>query len=139
MSQPSAIFVYGTLKRGGVREKCWPTKPLNIEPATVQGALYDLGPYPGLASGADLVAGELWHFAEDDMPATLAALDEVEGYSGAADDWYRRTIIECRTSSGIVLAWTYLYARTNELQDSQRIRPNANGSCQWLPSLNPEP
>src|SRR5437667_3874873 len=101
-SNPTAVFAYGTLKRGGVREKCWPSKALRIEPAMVRGVLYDLGPYPALTEGSDWVAGELWHFAESDMPATLAALDEVEGYSGGTDDWYRQIMIECQTLSGVV-------------------------------------
>jgi len=132
----SAIFVYGTLKQGGVREKCWPHRPLSIEAATVGCALYNLGLYPGLTARNYLVAGELWQFAESDMPATLEKLDEVEGYSGAADDWYRRTVIDCQTSAGDQRAWTYFYARTNALRDSQRIKPDARGICHWL---NPEP
>jgi gamma-glutamylcyclotransferase (GGCT)/AIG2-like uncharacterized protein YtfP len=131
LSGPTAIFVYGTLKRGGVREICWPRKPLAIEAATVHGALYDLGPYPALVEGHDVIAGELWHFAAEDLPSTLAVLDEVEGYSGNADDWYRRVIIECQATKGAVQAWTYLYARTSELRDSQRIKPDASGVCHW--------
>ena len=73
------------------------------------------------------------------MPATLEALDEVEGYSGGADDWYRRIMIECQTLSGVVQALTYLYARTAELRDSQRIKYAARGVCQWPRLLNPEP
>src|SRR5262245_14183266 len=131
MDQPGGVFVYGTLKRGQVREGCWPRRPLSVEMARVRGLLYDLGPYPGLTEGGDVVAGELWRFAAEDMEATLAALDEVEGYSGDGDDWYRRVVIECHTASGVVLAWTYLYARTNELQVSRRIGSDSSGVCHW--------
>jgi gamma-glutamylcyclotransferase (GGCT)/AIG2-like uncharacterized protein YtfP len=138
-SDSTAIFVYGTLKRGGVREKCWPRKPLVVEVATVRGTLYDLGPYPALVEGNDLLEGELWHFAADGLPPTLAVLDQVEGYSGKTDDWYRRIIIDCQTAAGIAQAWTYLYARAHELRHAQRMTPNASGVCQWSRFLNPEP
>lgn len=128
---PPRIFVYGTLKRGQVRERCWPRMPLGIEVATVRGTLYDLGPYPALVEGNDVIAGELWHFEEEDVPPTIAVLDEVEGFSGNADDWYRRVVVKCQTATGAVQAWTYLYARTTELRQETRIKPNGSGVCEW--------
>src|SRR5262245_31105020 len=107
VSEPNAVFVYGTLKRGQVRERCWPRPPISVEPATVHWALYDLGPYPALVAGDDTVAGELWHLAPGDMQATLAALDRVEGFGGKEDDLYRRVIVECETTTGSTRAWTY--------------------------------
>jgi len=131
MDQPGGVFVYGTLKRGQVRERCWPRRPLAVDPATVLGALYDLGPYPALVAGSDRVGGEVWRFGAEDMEATLAALDEVEGYNGDGNDWYRRVVIECHTASGVVQAWTYLYARMYELQVSRRIGGDSSGVCHW--------
>jgi gamma-glutamylcyclotransferase (GGCT)/AIG2-like uncharacterized protein YtfP len=131
MDQPLAIFVYGTLKRGHVREACWPRRPVKVEAAAVRGTLYDLGPYPALVEGSDLVAGELWHFAAEDLPATLAALDRIEGYSGGAGDLYRRAVIECRSDDGTVKAWTYWYARATELETAQRVKPDKDGLCRW--------
>src|SRR5262249_38272795 len=115
MNDPSAVFVYGTLKRGQSREKSWPRTPLSIEPATVRGQLYDLGPYPGLIEGSDIVAGELWTFAPQDMPPTVAVLDEIEGLYGRENDEYRRVIIECLSSGHKFAAWTYHYARLTAL------------------------
>lgn len=131
MTQPNSIFVYGTLKRGHVREMCWPNKPQSVEPATVRGALYDLKKYPALVEGNDLVAGELWGFAAADMPVTLATLDEVEGCSGRADDEYRRGVIECQVANGMVSAWTYMYARAGGLWSSRRVHSDATGVCSW--------
>jgi gamma-glutamylcyclotransferase (GGCT)/AIG2-like uncharacterized protein YtfP len=128
---PAAIFVYGTLKRGQLRERCWPHRPLAVEPATVRGALYDLGPYPALVPGEDLVAGELWRIAEEHIAATLAALDRVEGFANRPDDLYRRVNIECRTAAGIEPAWTYQLAQTNLLSSARRIEPDEHGICQW--------
>jgi len=129
--EPSAVFVYGTLKRGEVREGCWPRKPVLIEEARVRGALYDLGPYPGLASGEDVIAGEAWRFRAEDMGETLAALDEIEGYCGGEDDEYRRVVVKCETSARMVEAWTYLYARVCELRPDRRVKADANGVCRW--------
>lgn len=134
MGEPLAVFVYGTLKRGDVREKCWPRTPVKVEGATVRGELYDLGPYPGLIEGDDVVAGELWSIAAEDVAATLAALDEVEGFRGAVDDLYRRVVVECRTAAGVIPAWTYLYARASELRAEQRILPDREGVCGWTRS-----
>jgi gamma-glutamylcyclotransferase (GGCT)/AIG2-like uncharacterized protein YtfP len=131
MTDPCAVFVYGTLKRGQSREKCWPRKPVSIEAATLRGALFDLGPYPGLAEGKDWVAGELWQFTTNDMSVTLAALDEIEGYRSREDDEYRRVIIECTVDRKSVAAWAYRYARSAALTTARRIRPNPQGICQW--------
>jgi len=131
MDQPTAVFVYGTLKRGEVREGCWPRKPVAIEEARVRGALYDLGPYPGLASGKDVVVGEVWRFQAEDMRETLTVLDEIESFCGGEDDEYRRVVIGCETAAGRVDVWTYLYARLIELRAERRGNADANGVCRW--------
>jgi gamma-glutamylcyclotransferase (GGCT)/AIG2-like uncharacterized protein YtfP len=127
----SAIFVYGTLKRGEIRERCWPREPVKIEEGTVRGALYDLGPYPALVEGTELVGGEVWHFAAEDLAATLSALDEIEGYRGAADDLYRRMIVECETIRGKARAWTYMYARAREMPSRSGVKADERGICRW--------
>jgi gamma-glutamylcyclotransferase (GGCT)/AIG2-like uncharacterized protein YtfP len=131
MDGPTAVFVYGTLKRGEVREKCWPKKPVAIEEASVRGALYALDEYPGLVEGEDVVVGEVWRFAAEDMQETLARLNQVEGFCGGADDEYRRVVIMCETVEGTVEAWTYLYARVSELRPDCRVKADANGVCRW--------
>src|SRR5262245_17230433 len=131
MSKPTAVFVYGTLKQGEVREKCWPRKPVAIEKASVRGALYDLGPFPGLVAGEDVVVGELWRLDAEEMRETLAKLDQVEGSCGGADDEYRRVVIACETVAEMVEAWTYLYARVGELRPDRRTKADANGVCWW--------
>jgi gamma-glutamylcyclotransferase (GGCT)/AIG2-like uncharacterized protein YtfP len=129
MTTPSAIFVYGTLKRGEVREPLWPRQPQGIEPAEVRGALFDLGIYPALAAGEDRVAGELWHFA--DIPSTLAALDQIEGHCGRPDDLYERIVICCQTAASEQPAWTYRFAQPQQLTAAQRVRPSPDGLCRW--------
>jgi gamma-glutamylcyclotransferase (GGCT)/AIG2-like uncharacterized protein YtfP len=125
------IFVYGTLQRGEARERCWPRPPQSVEPATVLGALYDLGSYPALVAGDDVVAGELWRFAAEDMAETLTVLDHVECCTGTANDLYQRVIVECQTAGGKTRAWTYHLAQAQLLAGAPRIAPHAQGACSW--------
>src|SRR5262245_29758041 len=110
-----AVFVYGTLKRGEVRAAMWPKAPLAVEVAEVRGMLFDLGRYPALVAGDERVGGELWHFAAEDLPTTLEELDRIEGYRRMPDDLYRREASECHTASRRHRAWTYRYARPQDL------------------------
>ncbi len=85
-SQPIAFFVYGTLKRGYLRDSVWPFIPNHIEPACIRARLVDLGPYPAIQDSTgsekdEWVLGELWSFDPVHMPATIAALDEAEGFN----------------------------------------------------------
>jgi gamma-glutamylcyclotransferase (GGCT)/AIG2-like uncharacterized protein YtfP len=130
------IFVYGTLKTGQLREDCWPHSPLEIEPATVLGQLYDLGSYPALLPGDDVVEGEAWRLAESEMPDTLRVLDEIEGYHDSPQDLYKRVTIECdligdshEGSESCVKAYTYHFSTT--LDAAHRILPGDDGRCRW--------
>ena len=75
-----ALFVYGTLQQNQLRGRMWPHPPRSIEAAVTRGALYDLGSYPGILTGADWVLGELWTLRPHHMDATLEALDAIEDY-----------------------------------------------------------
>lgn len=128
----NAIFVYGTLQRGEVRERCWPRKPLRIDWATIRGELHDLVDYPALVAGEDVILGELWQIAEVDMATTLAVLDEIESYGQDVDDLYVREIVACRTLSGEERqAYTYRYAKPAEIARSPIVLPDAEGFCRW--------
>src|SRR5262245_20476716 len=119
------FFVYGTLKRGGVREQCWPFPPRRVDPAFTRGVLYDLGPYPALADGADSVQGELWQIDAKHLARTIDELDQVEGYRGAADDLYVRRVITVTLADGTAhRAYAYFLADVSTLKESQRVRPN---------------
>ncbi len=126
------IFVYGTLKRGEVRAHCWPHRPVTIDWATIRAELRDLGEYPAIIAGNDLVLGELWHVAEQHLATTLMTLDEVEWHRGRDDDEYTRQIVVCRTLAGQQLpAYTYLYAKPETIAHTPRVLPGSNGLCQW--------
>ncbi|MFM2093929.1 MAG: hypothetical protein RIS70_1053 [Planctomycetota bacterium] len=124
------IFVYGTLKRGEIREKRWPRRPLEILPAWTQGFLHDTGPYPAMVAGTDRVLGELWFVANDDLAETLRVLDRIECYGTGGVDLYVRVTVDCETLEGRQhLAYTYLYAE--DISRHVRVRPSPDGYCRW--------
>lgn len=130
---PVSIFAYGTLKRGGERDHVWPYQPHHWSVAHIRGALYDLGPYPGLLPGDDSIRGELWQFSMDQIPAILAVLDEVEGYCGNTErDCFVRVITEATDDTGHPLpAYVYQLARLIDFPLATRVSPNAAGECEW--------
>ena len=126
------FFVYGTLKTGQERAGCWPHLPQRVESAVARGALFDLGPYPALADGDDVILGELWHIASEHMPDTVATLDRIEGFGTEEVDLYVRRIIPVTLRDGSVReAFAYFIADLKTLTDARRIAPDANGFCKW--------
>lgn len=128
-----SVFVYGTLCQGQRNEHWWPHTPLRIEPAFTRGRLFDLGAYPALIPGRHLVRGELWTLTMPQMDSTLAALDELEGYRGQADDLYRRVVCECRVHSRTGRTETaFTYHFLAELPEKTEICPDKAGVCIWI-------
>lgn len=124
------IFVYGTLKKGQLRESMWPYRPTHIVGAKVQGNLYDLGTYPAMTHGHDWIAGDVWRFAIEQIPATLRVLDEIEGHRDRPDDLYKRVVIECETEDDdVVVAYSYHYAR--DLSTNVQVLADEDGLCRW--------
>lgn len=80
------VFVYGTLRRGGINDinRLHPP-PRFVGAAQVRGALYRLGAYPGMTLGGnEWVQGEV--YAID--PALEPALDEIEDLGAHPTDEY---------------------------------------------------
>ena len=72
------VFVYGTLRRGDVRDitRLQPA-PVFIGMASVAGLLYDLGPYPGLLLGGEgRVVGEVYAI-DAELERVLDEIEEV--------------------------------------------------------------
>ena len=70
------VFVYGTLRRGDVRDitRLQPA-PVFVGMGNVAGVLYDLGPYPGLLLGGECrVTGEVYAISAE----LERQLDEIE-------------------------------------------------------------
>lgn len=136
MTQPAQevprLFVYGTLKRGGSREKFWPKKPVSIAPAWSAGALYALAEFPAIRPGDDKVLGELWELAPADAAETFRVLDALEEATGRPDALYERRAIRCFTLDGQErMAFAYLLLDESQLVDGRRILPRADGYCSW--------
>ena len=95
------VFVYGTLRRGGVRAMpdIFPGSKF-VGGASVSGSLYDFGEYPGLqlCETDSKVMGEVYEVCED----VLKRLDEIE-----APAFYFRRQIEISLGDRRVQCWVY--------------------------------
>ncbi len=72
------VFVYGTLRRGDVRDitRLRPA-PQFVGMASVAGVLYDLGPYPGVVLGGPArVTGEVYAISAE-LECQLDVIEEV--------------------------------------------------------------
>jgi gamma-glutamylcyclotransferase (GGCT)/AIG2-like uncharacterized protein YtfP len=105
------VFVYGTLRQGGVREmpRLFPQTEF-IGFGTARGRLYDFGAYPGFmpdAEGAGDVIGEVYA-----VPAiVLQALDDIERYElhNDAGSYYHRREVDVTLRDGRrMTAWVYV-------------------------------
>ncbi len=123
--QPTSFFAYGTLKRGEVRAHTWPFKPTSVQIAYTRGKLFDLGPYPALATGNDWIQGELWTFQPAEITETLKVIDEVEGYEQSpTDDLYDRQVIDAvLENEEIVTAFCYFFLRWKQTPRAKYIEP----------------
>lgn len=117
------FYVYGTLKRGQCREKCWPATPKHICEGWTLGRLYDLGEYPAMVQGSDWVRGEVWEFDIADVPAVLQTLDEIEGTNQpGSPNLYDRGVCQVRISGDQSIdAYAYRYAHA--VNTDQYIEP----------------
>lgn len=120
-----AFFVYGSLKRGFLRETIWPKTPEQVAPATIQAKLFDLGPYPGLQAGDETVLGELWHFSPQDMKDTIAAVDEAEGFNqpGEPNYYERKTVVVTKEDGSTENAYAYFIGTVGREREARWIEP----------------
>ncbi len=91
------IFVYGTLCRGLFRnEVLKESEYLGI--AYCKGTLKDIGDFPGLIDGEDMVIGEAYRL---ESSSVLDRLDQIEGYfeNNEADSLYLRKVKPVRLFS----------------------------------------
>jgi gamma-glutamylcyclotransferase (GGCT)/AIG2-like uncharacterized protein YtfP len=103
------IALYGSLLRGlPAMQKIGVGDRLRfVGPCSIEGQLFDLGPYPGLRKGAGLVMGEIFALLD---PEALHVLDRFEGFEPAR----RRQSLYLRERVSLIepaatRAWIYFY------------------------------
>jgi gamma-glutamylcyclotransferase (GGCT)/AIG2-like uncharacterized protein YtfP len=117
------IVLYGSLMRGiGALEALGLEGKLRFAgPCRCPGTLFDLGDYPGLRPGHDVVIGELHAVLE---PAAFEILDDFEDYAPDAPrtSLYLRERVTLEAPRGVV-AWVYVY---NRIPDATRRIPSGD-------------
>lgn len=113
------LFVYGTLMPGGGIHYRIERHVRQARPATVEGVLVDLGAFPALLPGDGVVHGVLL----DIEPEGLRIADQIEGHRpNERACFYRRRDIEIHLDAGgIVMGWTYVFARPESVADRPRL------------------
>ena len=108
------FFMYGTLKEGRPLDRSvLSNKRTSVSPATIEGSIFNLGPYPTIKlDGKGLVVGEVHTFLEKDLSGIQSMLDSIEGYNSSypTQGLYNRHKVEATLSNGeVVTAWAYEY------------------------------
>lgn len=122
--QPSAVFVYGTLKQGernfAVSQQAgW----VRSEPGWLEGfRLFHIPQrerlpysYPAIAQGEGRVWGEVQRFK--DLEFALSVLDPLEDQGRE----YLRIPATAQTESGALLVWVYVYPSLEAIRRAQGI------------------
>jgi len=134
---PSAshhVFVYGTLRRGDVRDitRLRPA-PQFVGMASVAGVLYDLGPYPGVVlGGLARVTGEVYAISAE-LERQLDVIEEVWPQQTGE---YRKQVVRVRlgqppASSGAVELDCLVY----EINPARTAGQPVIGGGDWLEHL----
>lgn len=122
------LFVYGKLRRGGRLSMSMNFPDARfLADAKVAGALYDLGPYPGLLLNDSnaAVIGEVYEVGDD----TLSKLDEIE----ASSEYWRREI-EITLTDQHRKCWIYLPEHDAEFYADQILITSGD----WIEYSNNE-
>jgi gamma-glutamylcyclotransferase (GGCT)/AIG2-like uncharacterized protein YtfP len=113
---PDLLFVYGTLHpdRAPAEIAAEARQLRHVSPATIEGRLYDLGPYPGVHLGGNTqVPGHLFQLPH--APDILPALDAYEGYlpaTPALSLFLRVKTIATQPDGSTTQCWVYVYNQT---------------------------
>ena len=96
------IFVYGTLRQGGLHWQTYLAPSVGAAAATQAAfTMRSLGRFPVVeAVGNTSITGEVFVVSDE----TLAAIDRLEGHP----DWYERVEIDVMCCSQARQAWIYL-------------------------------
>lgn len=103
------IFVYGTLMPGFPNYNVYLKGSVEKElPATIKGKMYDIGSFPAVVGGDNIIQGYLIYI-KDNVEEILKSLDELESCL------YTRSIAEVFLENGqSAFAWVYIWALPTE-------------------------
>lgn len=115
---PSLLFVYGTLMRGGKNEQFLnePARARFIGTGKVKGLLYDVGEFPAYVpvpnpdtTSALQVCGEVYFL--DDPETVLETIDIIEGYNELHTErsLYLRQTTVAEVGSSREQVWIYVF------------------------------
>lgn len=99
------VFVYGTLRRGEANDinRLTPA-PRYLGQARIRGALYDLGPYPGVVLGGEAwVRGEVYAIT----PELESELDRIEEVAPVPSGEYARRHVDVEVDGQPLLCLVY--------------------------------
>ncbi|HMP92336.1 MAG TPA: gamma-glutamylcyclotransferase [Phnomibacter sp.] len=116
------VFVYGSLRQGfGSEAYQYISHYFNlVSMASIEGALYDLGPYPAAKPTAEghRIIGELYTIKDpDEWNWAIGQLDDYEGVNPSYDEpaLYERQLTTVTLADGSrQQAWVYWYTRPVE-------------------------
>lgn len=124
MPQEQHVFVYGTLRRGEINDinRLRPA-PRLLGGARIRGALYDLGPYPGVILGGEgWVQGEVYAIT----PMLEQQLDVIEEVAPVSSGEYTRRHLEVEAAGRTLRCLVY------EIHPSRVQGRRLIGSGDWL-------
>ncbi|MBC8136534.1 MAG: gamma-glutamylcyclotransferase [Fibrella sp.] len=141
------LFVYGTLRPGGVASGKLPLLHCPVGTATVSGVLYDLGAYPGIVltpndpANQQRVVGDVLAISRK----TLRFADTYEGYEQEKEDasWYTRKRVVARFNDGSsVLCWVYAvnlqrFPKATHVESGDWLK-HCETKTEWFPDTWPD-
>lgn len=118
------VFVYGTLRRGGLNDiSRYRPAPVFVGAAVITGTLLDLETYPGMVlGGAGRVHGEVYRITSA-VESALDVLEEVEPYG--CGEYLRREV-------RLQVAGVWVTCLVYELHPSRAAGLTAISSGDWL-------
>lgn len=114
------LFVYGTLKPGYRNYAHIEQLVISSQPATTRGFLFDLGSYPALVPGGDMIDGVIL----DVEPEAIQITDRIESFFPNSPNkslYFRKKIIAQLDSQEELLVWTYVYADASQISTRPRL------------------
>ncbi len=133
---PRHVFVYGTLRRGDVRDitSLYPA-PQFVGLASVAGTLYDLGPYPGVVlGGSGRVTGEVYAISAE-LERQLDVIEEV--WPQQTGEYSRQQVRVQVRAPGTAFETLELDCLVYEINPARTAGKPVIASGDWLESRRP--